>query len=123
MKKRNLKQLSEAELVADFRECALETVEAKLDSNRRRITRLFHRFHTIQAELIERGPEARRALLTLLDDPHLRVRYEAARRCLALDKDRALGVINEVVRSRKMPEAGEAGMTLLALEQGIFKPT
>jgi uncharacterized protein DUF2019 len=84
--------------------------------------RLYRKIEAIEAELKRRGLPSRRALLVLLDDPNLRVRYEAARRLLAVDRYAALTALNEIVASHQMPEAGDAGMTPQFLEDGVFKP-
>ncbi|HYM17657.1 MAG TPA: DUF2019 domain-containing protein, partial [Micropepsaceae bacterium] len=75
------------------------------------------------AELRARGQEARKALVRLLDDGNTRVRYAAAAKLLAVAPERALATLKDVAASYKMPEAGEAGMALDLLDQGIFKPT
>lgn len=119
----DLKMLSNSDLVERFRVYALDEVVALLDSDIPTITTLYWKKDAIDNELRGRGPEARRALLTLLDDESPRVRLEAARRSLAVDHERALRTIKDVAASQQMPEAGDAGMALLALQRGTFKPT
>lgn len=93
-----------------------------LDSNTDAYDRLYEHMEAIDQELKARGMEARKALLMLLDDEELHVRYAAAVRSLAVDRERSLAAIHEIVPTHKMPEAGEASMTLYMLEKGIFKP-
>jgi hypothetical protein len=119
----NLKAMSEAALVNRFRAYALEQEAALLESNTARYNRLYKKIKSIDSELRARGPEARKALLVLLDDPNLRVRYEAATRCVAIDRARAVSTLKQIVASRQMPEEGWAGMALWHLETGVFKPT
>lgn len=76
----------------------------------------------IDQELRRRGPEARKALAVLLDDDDMRVRYEAARRLLAVVPERALATVQAVANRHFMPVSGEAGMTLQFLADGVFKP-
>jgi hypothetical protein len=113
----DLKTLSNNDLVERFRAYALEEVVALLDSDIPRVTTLYWKKDAIDNELRSRGPEARRALLTLLDDESLRVRLEAARRLLVDNPEKALQAIKDVVASHQMPEAGDAGMLLLELER------
>jgi hypothetical protein len=123
MSRDNLKHMSDAALISEFRGHALEQEAALLESNTARYNRLYKKIKSIDSELRARGPEARKALLVLLDDPNLRVRYEAAARCVAIDRARAVSTLKQIVASRQMPEEGWAGMALWYLETGIFKPT
>ncbi|HYM17659.1 MAG TPA: DUF2019 domain-containing protein [Micropepsaceae bacterium] len=115
--------MTERALIDRFREVALEEQIALLDSDAGKFRPLYENMQAIDAELRGRGSAARAALLTLLDDDNLRVRYEAAVRCLGIAPARARRVLGEIVASCKMPEAGDAGMTLLNLERGVFAPT
>jgi hypothetical protein len=119
----DLRTLTDGDLVARFRICALNEASALLDSDIPRVTELFWDMRAINDELKRRGPQARRVLLTLLDDKNLRVRLEAARRLLTDDAEKALQTIKDVVASHQMPEAGDAGMLLLELERDIGQPT
>jgi len=123
MKHSDLSVLSNEVLVARFRDTALEENEALLDSDIVTVNRLVEERMAIDAELRVRGTEARKALLILLDDDDWRVRFEAARMCLAVAPERALTVIKEVKASEYMPVAAEASATLRNLADGIFKPT
>jgi len=123
MKRPDLQLLTNEELVARFRQLALDKSKYLLDSNTRAVNRDYEKMKGIEEELRRRGPEARKALAVLLDDEDLRVRYEAARRLLAVVPERALATVQQVENEHFMPVSGEAGMTLLALENGIFKPT
>ena len=123
MSKARLARLSNAELVALFREYAIMQERVLLDSNTRKYNKLYDKMAAIDAELRGRGLEARKALLTLLSDKNGRVRYAAAVKSLGVDRDRAIAALREIEAFCKMPEAGDAGMTLLHLERGIFKPT
>jgi hypothetical protein len=76
----------------------------------------------IQDELEARQGDQRRALLSLLDHRNMRVRLNAAKAVLAIEPERARGVIEAIAKSRHFPEAGHAGMTLKFLDDGSFKP-
>ncbi len=120
--KADLRQLSEADLIERFRALALQKSKFLLDSNTRPLRRNYDDMEAIDQQLRSRGPEARRALAALLDDEDMRVRYEAARRLLAVVPERALTTVQAIANRHLMPVSGEAGMTLDALETGIFKP-
>lgn len=118
----DLTRLKNEDLVVRFREHALKKSDVLLDSNTRAANRLVDKMYAIDQELRRRGPDARKALTALMDDPDIRVRYEAARRLLAVAPERALATIQAVENQHFMPVSAEAGMTLLALTEGIFKP-
>jgi hypothetical protein len=123
MNSSDLKVLSDQALVRQFRDYALEQGTAVAEGNSRRYNRLYRKIAAIDAELRARGPRARSALLALLNDSNVRVRFETARRCLAVDHGRALTALNEIIASHQMPEEAEAGMTLWNLQTGVLKPT
>jgi hypothetical protein len=118
-----LKTLNNEQLVDWFRNRALYKVIALLDSDIPNVTKLYWEMEAIEDELRSRGMTARKALIRLMDDENIRVRYEAARRLLAVAPEKALQTIKHITATHKMPEAGEAGMTLSNLEKGIFKPS
>jgi hypothetical protein len=122
MKNTNLTKLDESALVAQFKDYALRTASVLLDSDVGAANRLYDQIEAIDAELRSRGTDARRALLPLLDDQDLRVRYEAAVRLLNVDRQKALLALKEVQRSHRMPVAAEASFALRNLAEGVFKP-
>jgi len=118
-----LKKLSNGELVARFRDHALQQEAAQLDGDAGKYRSLYQKMKSVDAELRARGQDGRRALLPLLNEQNMRVRYEAAVKLLAIVPERARAVLEEIAQSQVMPEAGDAGMMLLNLQKGIFKPT
>jgi hypothetical protein len=48
---------------------------------------------------------------------------KAAVETLAINYEGARRVLEEIARCQPFPQAGHAGMTLSALDRGIFKPT
>jgi len=118
----DLRAMSDQQLVERFREHALGQESALWDSNTAKFNRLFDRMLAVESELRRRGPEARKAVLVLLDDPSPWVRYKAAHECLAIARERAMMVLHEIVASHLMPVAAHAGMTLENLKSGQFKP-
>jgi hypothetical protein len=123
MSPNDLRSLNERQLVERFRHLALEQESALLDSNTRKYNRLYDKIEAIESELRARGPEARKSLLVLLEDSNLRVRYEAARRCLTVSPERAMIALQSIAASHLMPVAGDAGMTLERLKSGQYRPT
>jgi len=119
---RDLRTMGDQQLVQRFRQHALDQESTLWDSNTAKYNRLFDRMQAIEDELRSRGPEARKALLVLLDDPNPWVRYKAAHECLAIARERAMVVLRAIAASHLMPVAGHAGMTLENLESGQFKP-
>lgn len=122
MSRTNLSQMSNGELVERFRALAIEKSKVLLDSDTAAANRIYDRMEAIDQELRRRGPEARKALLVLLDDRDCRVRFEAAQQSLAVAPQKALETIKQIAASHFLPLAGEAGMALEFLAEGIFKP-
>jgi hypothetical protein len=51
------------------------------------------------------------------------VRVKAVKATLAVAPREARRMLEMIAKSREYPQAGEAGMSLRALDEGIFKPT
>ncbi len=95
---------------------------AILDSETKRFNRMFPKMQAIDRELRTRGPEARTALIPLLDNHDRFIRYYAAKYTLGLAPDRARRVIEDIAKSSYDALRLDAGMCLYALDKGIFKP-
>jgi len=115
--------LDEDALVKRFAEICLAQDEALLYSNIAKFNRLFDQMIAVEKELRARLGDRRSALTTLFTHENAQVRLQAARATLAVAPEEALGVIKAIAGGRKFPQAGDAGMTLVNLERGIFKPT
>ena len=74
-------------------------------------------------ELQSREGDQRHALLPLYDHPNLQVRLNAVKNTLALTPEEGRRTLQAVADSKNYPYAGDAGMTLRALDEGIFQPT
>ena len=97
--------------------------------------KLYERLKAIGEELRRRGPEARRALIPLLDCPRseagqllplacvAQCRYNAAWELLAIEPDRAHATLRALATSVTIYQMGLARETLDALENGSLKPT
>ncbi len=115
--------MSTEQLVDRFVLLALDQDQALLHSDTRKYNRLFDQMEMVEAELKLRPNDERRALLPLYKHANAEVRLKAAKATLAVDPALARSMIETIANSRKYPQAGHAGMTLNALDRGIFKPT
>jgi hypothetical protein len=114
--------LTVEELVARFTAIAIAQDEALLYSDTSKYNRLYDEMDEIDKELRSRGTDARLALAGLYNHPNLQVRMKAAVHTLAIRAD-AREVLQAISDSRELPQAFHAGMTLRAIDRGIFKPT
>ena len=123
MKWRKLKDMTVDQLVDRFTAIALHQDTALLRRQHAKFNRLFDEMEAVEAELKARNGDQRQALLRLYDHPNAQVRLKAVKATLAVAPEPALRMLKTVAESREYPQAGEAGMSLLNLERGIFKPT
>jgi Domain of unknown function (DUF2019) len=114
--------LSVAELLDEFIALGIMQYKAVWDGDTNTYNPLFDRMQTIKAELKNRPGDQRRALKTLYDHPNIQVRLMAARSTLALAPIEARKVIESIAASNQFPYAGDAGMCLWTLDEGISKP-
>jgi hypothetical protein len=123
MKQQNLKDMSVDQLVEHFTSITLEQDKALRTSNHTKYNRLFDEMEAVKHELRARHGDQRRALLRLYDHPNAQVRLKAVKATLAVAPDLARRMLETIAGSREYPQAGDAGMTIDALDRGIFKPT
>jgi hypothetical protein len=110
------------QLVEQFLALALAKGNAIMGDQNTKASRLFWRLDAVETELRSREGDQRRALAELYDHRDPQVRMEAAMATLAVFPNEARGVL-QLIRDRKeFPHAGEAGLTLLHLDRGEFKP-
>ncbi len=112
-----------SQLVDLFAANCIDQDRALLYSDIQKFNRLYLRMAAIRDELQRRPGDQRRALLELYDHSNAQVRLQAARASLAVAPEAARTLIEVVANSNKFPQAGDAGMTLDALDRGIFKPS
>jgi hypothetical protein len=129
MKSANLKAMAVDQLVERFAEIgiaqykAIEEHESWIENNiNHEFNRLFAQMNEVDLELRSRGPDARLALQRLYDHPNIQVRLKAAVRTLGVAPNAARRVIQVIADSKWYPQAGDAGMTLVNLDNGTFKP-
>jgi Domain of unknown function (DUF2019) len=123
MKQQNLKDMSVDQLVEHFTSITLDQDKALRTSNHIKYNRLFDEMEAVKQELRARQGDQRRALLRLYDHPNAQVRLKAVKATLAVAPDLARRMLKAIAESREYPQAGDAGMTIDALDRGIFKPT
>lgn len=123
MKTSNLQTMSVAELVARFAALAIAQSEAEIQSDTAKQNNCIHEGWAVADELKSRPGDQRRALTSLYGHSNVQVRLNAARLTLAVAPKAAREVVQTIADSREFPQAGDAGMCLWALDQGIFTPT
>lgn len=114
------------QLVERFAEIGIAQDKALWDSlgtdDYAEFSRLFAEMNDVDHELRSRGRTARLGLIRLFDHRNAQVRLKAAKRTLGVAPIEARKIIEEISQSNLFPQAGEAGMTIDSLDQGIFKP-
>jgi len=120
---KHLRRLTVDQLVDRFADIGVAQDKATLADDIALFNRLFAQMEAVEAELKARGGDQRRALLRLFHHPNMQVRLTAAKATLAVAPDAARRMLREIADSGWGPQAGDAGMSLWNLEQGIFKPT
>ena len=115
--------MSVTELVERFAALSVAQYQAEIQGDIARQNKFIKQGWAVVDELKSRSGDQRSALLPLYDHPNVQVRLNAARLTLAVAPSVAREIIQAIADSRQYPQAGDAGMCLWALEQGIFKPT
>jgi hypothetical protein len=111
------------QLVDRFVSIALDQDQALLYSDIAKYNQLFKQMELVEEELKRRTGDQRQALIRLYDHPNAQVRLKAAKATLAVAPEGARHLLEIIANSRKYPQAGDAGMSLVNLDRGIYKPT
>jgi|SRR5579884_1948903 len=122
MSHENVDVLTVQQLVERPAAIGVEQEDAVWDDNNDRYTRLFRQMDEVKNELKRRHGDQRRVLLGLYDHPSVQVRLMAAKATLAVAPNQARRMIETIADSHLLPQAGDAGMCLWALDEGIFVP-
>lgn len=117
-----LPDMTNDQLVERFVEIAVQQEEALLRDEIAKFNKLFSQMNAVDQELRSRPGDQRRLLLRLYDHPNVQVRLKAAKKTVAIAPDDARAVLESIASSRKFPRAGEAGLSLVNLDSGVFKP-
>jgi Domain of unknown function (DUF2019) len=123
VRRKGLGQMTVEQLAEHFTALALDQDEATLDNDNAKFSRLFRQMENIERELKARSGDQRRALLSLYTHQNAQVRLMAAKATLAVTPEVARKKLEDIAKSHEFPQAGDAGMCLWALDEGIFKPT
>ena len=115
--------MSVEQLTERFVAIALDQHEAILMYDNARFNSLFLQMDAVEQELKARHGDQRRALLQLYDHPNAQARLMAAKATLAVAPEAARRLLRTIADSGSNPQAGDAGMSLVNLERGIFKPS
>jgi hypothetical protein len=122
MKQASLQDMTLDQLVERFAALALEQDRALLRQNITRVNQLYDALKDVEGELKLRDGDQRRALLRLYDHKNPQVRLKAVKATLAVIPETARPVLQAIADSREYPQAGEAGMSIWSLKEGIYKP-
>jgi hypothetical protein len=123
MSKVNLKALSTSDLLLLFEKLCVEQYNALDRQEYAAFNRRYDRIQAIEDELKSRPGDQRRILMTLFGHPNMQVRLTAARANLAVDYPASRREIQDIAVSKWGPQCLDAGMTLINLDNGIYRPS
>ena len=123
MRKRLLADMKGSELLSLFAEICIAQDKASCGGETAKFNRLFDRMMDVSNELKSRNGDQRSELIKLFDYPNMQVRIQAAKLTLAISPELARSQLEAIAASDWFPQSGDAGMSLLNLDRGIFKPT
>ena len=121
--RKNLKSLSNAEIVNLFERLCIEQYDAMEGDEQARVNRLVWRIHDLEMELKTRPGDQRYELMRLFGHPNMQVRLSAAEANLAVDYASARRELQAIKDSKWYPQAMDAGIILYFLDTGQSKPT
>ena len=122
MKQPDLSKLSIDALVDRFTEIGVAQDKAIEKDNNRLYNKLYWEMEAIDQELRSRGRDARLALMRLYKYPNMQVRLQAATYTLGVAPAEARNLIQAIADSGWPPQALDAGMRIVNLDNGVFKP-
>ena len=122
MTRTSLHRLSTEDLVELFAQIGVAQDEADLGGENAKYRRLFRQMTDVGNELKRREGDARLALVRLFSHSNMQVRLQAAKHTLAVAPVEARKQLEEIAASKWFPQAGDAGMSLWNLDNGVFKP-
>jgi len=122
MKRMKLHDMSSDQLVERFAAIGIQQDEALLWNKIAKFNQLYEQKRVIEEELKSRAGDQRSALLPLYQHSNWQVRLNAVHATLALDPQAGRQMLETIANSRHFPQAGDAGMSLVNLDRGIYKP-
>jgi hypothetical protein len=123
MKAPKLEAMSNDALVNRFGEICVAQDVALLYSQVSKFNSLFRQLSAISQELKRRPGDQRDALSALFDHENAQVRLQAARFAWARVPTEARAVVEAIAKSKKFPQAGDAGMSLWLIDEEGHAPT
>lgn len=123
MSRVNLKPLSTNDLLLLFERLCVEQYDSLDREEYAAFNRRYNRIQAIEDELKSRPGDQRRILMKLFGHPNMQVRLTAARANLAVDYPAARREIQDIADSKWGPQCGDAGMTLIYLDNGVYRPS
>lgn len=118
-----LRALSNEDIVQRFEQLCIEQYDAMDREELGRVNRLVWRIHALEMELKSRPGDQRRLLRRFFGHSNMQVRLSAAHANLAIDYPAARREIQDIADSKWGPQCGDAGMTLINLDNGIYRPS
>jgi hypothetical protein len=112
-----------SQLIDRFVEIGIAQDNALLGNEIASFNKLYDEKATILLELKSRSGDQRRGLLKLFGHENMQVRLNAAKATLAVAPQEARAMLQKIADSGFFPQAGDAGMSLVNLDRGIYKPT
>jgi len=122
MRRITLHEMTSEQLVEQFAILSLEQDDSLKTEDIEAYNRLFDMLHLIRHELQARAGDQRQALLSLYDHPNAQVRLNAAMGTLDVAPKAARRMLEIIRESREYSQAGDAGMTIRALDGEFLKP-
>ena len=113
---------SDDSLIARAAEIGVAQDHALLGNEISRCNRLFDELTAIEEELRTRPGDRRRLFIKLYEHRNMQVRLNSAKATLAVAPQEARALLEWIAESKHNPQAGDAGMCLWALDEGIFVP-
>lgn len=111
-----------SELLDDYVRMSLRQYDVNMIDDFRAYNATVPRQIALEAELKRREGDQRRALLSLFDHPNMQVRLNTARATRPVAPEAARKMLQEIAASRHLPMSADAGMSIRAWDQGIWKP-
>ena len=121
-KKIHFSEQSDAQLLARAAEIGVAQDHALLGNEIARFNKLFDELMSIKNELRARPGDRRRLIMELYKHRNMQVRLNSAKATLAIAPQQARALLEWIAASKHNPQAGDAGMCLWALDEGIFVP-
>ena len=123
MKRNNLQELTDDELIERFAQIGIAQDDALLGDEIGKFNTLYPRKKAIEQELKARPGDRRRLLQRFYDHENAQVRRNAAVATLTIEPMAARRVLELIIERKQFPQALDAGMLLSGLDDGSYQPT